>query len=1136
MRVSRTLIAIALLAATWMPATAQPAGRTCHITQPAGAPLRPEVAVKVETGTARTGEAVALAWDLRTKLDPKCRSPLYLIVHMGPQVRFAGEGFIVLPPGVEAPFAIKLARDQMRVLVPLHLGASTAKGRIEVIPLKSGPLEISWDVVEVPALVAAPKTAKDFVRGKELRGGSGSRKVEVAEGQPHIVLQDRYAVEQPKRIVSHAGSGHELHDYGSHFRVLERATGLLVAERRGSDPRLSPTGRFVYAFGVPGIEPAGVDAGLIAKVDQTVLEVVDLMSGERVAEIRPNGPASDRADTIHAAHWAMGDAVLALAIGNHVDRRVSVLQPLIDRRRSDKTCIVCDVEIDLDNTMTRYPAKRDEGQLVTVENPQATLAFSDRQTTEGWRDVELAKVFAPEQFAKLPADGQQSWNIEQEVATAVETAIVNSHQVARGSSRLKLPLWDKAVFEGGGVTAKASATEATVAADAARVLRAVRTAGAVTTNSREVMSDAKSTRLVELLAEQGLALASASKVSRHAGEAIAKAMIADIPKAAALFDGADFLDCRRTAADGDPVDADGNRIDKDELERGSVDMESLAQALQFTTTGGLRIWLVSTHCMHGTGRYGYGRQFVLTQRDGAVETLHWLHARDGADRKTLGGLLGLDDGRKLVGAMSHDRYLLMATEGGGAVAVWDVVEGKLLHVSTGTGEADVPLRLALTTNLRHLVQVNMDGTLRVHPLVPGNEGVSGRFIDDEIVLFDRKGYFTGTPEGAHHVFLKFPGVPGLATLHQYREALFRPEQIRALLATGQSTAPQPRLPASPAIELRLEPGKIANDGPGLRLAASASSDSALKELRLFVDGRLTQSVPLDGRRQSVSVLLDPAPAARWITAQAVDRQGLESAPVAIALRAGGRPSPAPSRGTLHVLAVGTDTYDDPQVPPLALAGRDAKTFFEAARGTAGHYHGAVKGQLLLDEAELKSVLVERIAGITRDAGPADTIALFVAGHGLRDESGRFYLATAKTRMADLTGTSIAFDEIAALLGNSKARVVIFLDACHSGAAGGLASNDDVAKAFLDRRSAITVIAATKGRQLSEEHAQLAGGVFTRALADALVDRTRLDGNGNGAIELSELYGRLKRRVDELTNGRQTPWIARNNMVGEIPFF
>ena len=1136
MRVPMTLMALVLMAASIVPVEAQQAGRTCHIARAAGAAARPDVGVTIGSDPARTGEPMKLSWALRTKLDPKCRSPLYLIVHMHPQVRFAGEGFLALPPGVEAPYGIALARDRMRVLVPLHLGASTANGRIDVKPFAAGPLEIAWDVVEVPALVAEPRAAKDFARGKEVRGANGNLKIEVAQGQPHIVLQDRYAVEKAKRIVAHIRSGYELHDYGAHFRIVERASGLLVTERRGSDPRFSPTGRFVYYFGVPGIEPTGVDAGLIAKADRTQIEVVDLVSGERVAAIRPIGPASDRADTIHAAHWAMGDAFLALAIGNHVDRRVTVLQLLIDRRRIDKTCIVCDVEIDLDNTLTRYPAKRDAGQLFEVANPQGTLAFSDGRSPEGWRDPGLAKVFAPEKLAKLPADQQQSWNIEQDVATAVETAILSSHQVARGAGRLKLPLWDKTGFEDAGTTSTAPGTPPSGAADATRVLRAVRTASAVTAGSLESMSDAKSDRLVELLAEHGLTLHAAGKPSRHAGEAIAKALVSDIPKAAVVLEGADFWACRRGAADGDPVDANGDRIDKDEFERGSLDANSLAQALRFTA-GGARIWLVATHCSHGTGRYGFGRLLVLTARDGGGETLHWLHPRTLTDNRKLGALLGLDDGRKLVASLSHDRYLLIATEGGGAVVVWDIVEGKLLHVLTGVGEADVPMRLALTANLRHLVQVNTDGTLRVHALVPGSEGVSGRYIDDELVLFDRQGYFTGTPEGAHHVFLKFPGVPGLATLHQYREALFRPDDVRALIANGQGTAPRPRLPPPPTVDFAIDRGSAADGGRVLALAATAASESALRELRVFIDGRLTLTEPLDGRRQSVRIPLDAPAAARWITAQAVDRQGLESAPFAIALPAAARPLPAAaSRGTLHVLAVGTDTYIDPQVPPLALARSDARTFFEAARATAGHYHSAVTGQVLLDEVELKSILAERIARIAREASADDTIALFVAGHGVRDDKGRFHLATAKTTMADLAGTSIAFDEIAAALGGTKARVAVFLDACHAGAAGGLASNDEVAKAFLDRTSAITVIAAAKGRQLSEEHTQLAGGVFTRVLAEALADRARLDANGNGAIELSELYGRLKQRVNELTDGRQTPWIARNNMVGEIPLF
>jgi len=127
---------------------------------------------------------------------------------------------------------------------------------------------------------------------------------------------------------------------------------------------------------------------------------------------------------------------------------------------------------------------------------------------------------------------------------------------------------------------------------------------------------------------------------------------------------------------------------------------------------------------------------------------------------------------------------------------------------------------------------------------------------------------------------------------------------------------------------------------------------------------------------------------------------------------------------------------------------------------------------------------------------------------------------------------IGWDEIAASLADAKARVIVFIDACHSGAAGG--ANDEAISTFLGRETPVTLIAASKGRQISEEDAT--GGFFTTALVKAIGARNATDANANGAIELAELYGTLKREVVKATGHKQTPWIARNNMVGEIPLF
>jgi hypothetical protein len=84
----------------------------------------------------------------------------------------------------------------------------------------------------------------------------------------------------------------------------------------------------------------------------------------------------------------------------------------------------------------------------------------------------------------------------------------------------------------------------------------------------------------------------------------------------------------------------------------------------------------------------------------------------------------------------------------------------------------------------------------------------------------------------------------------------------------------------------------------------------------------------------------------------------------------------------------------------------------------------------------------------------------------------------------------------------------------------------------------TVMAAAKGRHESFElDAPARGGVFTSAVVKAITaDRALVDTNNNGIIELSELYRRIKPSILTEMKGDQTPWLARVDMVGEVPLF
>ena len=64
-----------------------------------------------------------------------------------------------------------------------------------------------------------------------------------------------------------------------------------------------------------------------------------------------------------------------------------------------------------------------------------------------------------------------------------------------------------------------------------------------------------------------------------------------------------------------------------------------------------------------------------------------------------------------------------------------------------------------------------------------------------------------------------------------------------------------------------------------------------------------------------------------------------------------------------------------------------------------------------------------------------------------------------------------------------------------------------------------------------------GGVFTQSLARILGSgRAKADTNGDGLLDVSEIYRAVRQAVVAATQGRQTPWIVRRHVVGDFPLF
>jgi uncharacterized caspase-like protein len=102
------------------------------------------------------------------------------------------------------------------------------------------------------------------------------------------------------------------------------------------------------------------------------------------------------------------------------------------------------------------------------------------------------------------------------------------------------------------------------------------------------------------------------------------------------------------------------------------------------------------------------------------------------------------------------------------------------------------------------------------------------------------------------------------------------------------------------------------------------------------------------------------------------------------------------------------------------------------------------------------------------------------------------------------------------------RVLVLLDACHSGApTGGALSMDSTALRTALAAANVSVLTSSSGSEVSYETTELQHGAFTKALLDAF-DDPEADVNKNGLITPTALAAYVENRVPMLTGDKQHP--------------
>ena len=198
----------------------------------------------------------------------------------------------------------------------------------------------------------------------------------------------------------------------------------------------------------------------------------------------------------------------------------------------------------------------------------------------------------------------------------------------------------------------------------------------------------------------------------------------------------------------------------------------------------------------------------------------------------------------------------------------------------------------------------------------------------------------------------------------------------------------------------------------------------------------------------------------------------------------------------------------------------------------------VEQKVLVDAHANQKEILRGLEWLRSQVTQRDVGVFFYAGHGAKDANNVFYLVPADCEPDDIDVGGISEDQIKRYCQSTPGRLMLLMDACHTGALGGDSRRaiggltDDLLRDLVSDDYGVIMMCSAMGRESAQEEESWGHGAFTLALIEGL--QGKADYNHDGTVHLNELDLYVSQRVKELTDGKQHPVTQKPTTIRNFP--